>query len=173
MSRLERFRKQFDNEDGISLVEILIGVTIMAIISTILMGNFTSAMDKSAEESRRIIAANLGRLKVAELRDHFKEAYEEPMGGETRYSGSLADPSDSAIMEGLLEPTVVNGTTYRYLVRLNDSHHRWEATDAFKTDSNQYLAQMLVTVYWSGEESLETPPAKSSTTLDTYLVKGW
>lgn len=165
------------NEDGLSLVEILIAVTIMAIISVTLMGYFTSAMDKSAEESRRIIAANLARLKAAELRDHFKNGYEESvktvLADSPKYSGNLAEPSGSLLMKDLLDSTVINGTTYHYMVELDDSSSRWADTDPFQMDSDKYLAQMLVTVYWSGEESLNVPPAKSSTTLDTYIVKGW
>ncbi|MNR53886.1 hypothetical protein D3C85_1739730 [compost metagenome] len=76
-------------------------------------------------------------------------------------------------MNGRLNPTEINGTTYRYLVELEKSNERWETSDPFRNDADNYLAQMYVTVYWSGQESIEAPSAKSSTTLDTYLIKRW
>lgn len=178
MNGEQRSARLTSNEDGLSLVEILIAVTIMAILSVTLMGYFTSAMDKSAEESRRIIAANLARLKAAELRDHYKSGYDESVAAviastsAPKYSGNSSQPGGSDLLNNRLNATVINGTTYRYLVELDNSSSRWDATDSFRDRSDQYLAKMLVTVYWSNEESF-SPPAKSSTTLDTYIVKGW
>lgn len=176
MRRNERQKQVQANEDGMSLVEILIAVTIMSIISVTLMGYFTSAVDKSAQESRKIIGANLARLKAAELRDSFKTGYENTiltqLISSPKFTGDLSS-NGSEIMKGRLAPTEINGTTYRYLVELDRSSSRWEASDPFRNDADVYLAQMLVTVYWSGQESLTEPSAKSSTTLDTYLIKRW
>jgi prepilin-type N-terminal cleavage/methylation domain-containing protein len=174
--RKKRWKQVVHNEDGLSLVEILIAVTIMSIISVTLMGYFTSAVDKSAQESRKIIGANLARLKAAELRDYFKTRYDDTIGivlaSNPKFSGNLSS-SGSRLMNNRLDATVINGTTYRYLVELGQSSPRWESSDPFRNDSNEYLAQMLVTVYWAGVESTAAPSAKSSTTLDTYIVKRW
>lgn len=176
MRRNERLKQVGPNEDGMSLVEILIAVTIMSIISVTLMGYFTSAVDKSAQESRKIIGANLARLKAAELRDFFKTGYDDAIVSQLtsspKFSGDLSS-NGSELMKGRLASTEINGTTYHYLVELDKSYSRWEASDPFRNDADDYLAQMFVTVYWSGQESLETPSAKASTTLDTYLIKRW
>ncbi|KRE93066.1 hypothetical protein ASG89_06020 [Paenibacillus sp. Soil766] len=176
MRRNERLKQVKPNEDGLSLVEILIAVTIMSIISITLMGYFTSAVDKSAQESRKIIGANLARLKAAELRDSFKSGYDDAIVSQLtsspKFAGDLSN-NHSDLMKGRLNPTEINGTTYRYLVELGKSYVRWEAADPFRNDSDKYLAQMYVTVYWSGQESMEQPSAKLSTTLDTYLIKRW
>ncbi|MDR6549546.1 type II secretion system protein [Paenibacillus qinlingensis] len=176
MRRNERLKQVESNEDGMSLVEILIAVTIMSIISVTLMGYFTSAVDKSAQESRKIIGANLARLKAAELRDVFKTGYGDAivplLTSSPKFSGDLSS-NGSELMKGRLKATEINGTLYRYLVELDKSYSRWEAADPFRNDSDDYLAQMFVTVYWSGEESIAVPSAKSSTTLDTYLIKRW
>lgn len=172
----KQWKEAMQNEDGVSLVEILIAVTIMSIISVTLMGYFTSAVDKSAQESRKIIGANLARLKAAELRDYFKTGYDDSIGpilsSNPKFTGNLSS-TGSQMMMSRLEPTVINGTTYRYLVELGPSSPRWESADPFRNDSDEYLAQMLVTVYWEGQETIDTPSAKSSTTLDTYIVKRW
>jgi len=165
------------NEQGLSLIEILIAVTIMSIICVAMMGYFTTAVDKSAEESRRIIAANLGRLKIAELRHYFKDDY--PAVESTvakfptiQFTGNNSNVA-SPLMMGRLDRTVVNGTTYRYLVELDSLSPRMgQLTSTNLLGADQYLVSMQVTVYWSGVETFE-PSAKSSTTLDTYIVKRW
>ncbi|WNR42375.1 type IV pilus modification PilV family protein [Paenibacillus roseipurpureus] len=176
MRRNKRLMHAKMNEDGMSLVEILIAVTIMSIISVTLMGYFTSAVDKSAQESRKIIGANLARLKAAELRDTFKSGYDEAIASQLasspKFTGDLSS-NGSDIMKGKLAPTEINGTLYHYLVELDKSSSRWESADPFRVDSDAYLAQMLITVYWSGQDSLDPPSAKLSTTLDTYLIKRW
>ncbi|NQX59088.1 type IV pilus modification PilV family protein [Paenibacillus qinlingensis] len=176
MRRNERLKQVEPNEDGMSLVEILIAVTIMSIISVTLMGYFTSAVDKSAQESRKIIGANLARLKAAELRDTFKNGYDaaimSQLASSPKFSGDLSS-NGSQLMKGRLASTEINGTTYRYLVELDKSYARWEAADPFRNDSDNYMAQMFVTVYWSNADSLDAPSVKASTTLDTYLIKRW
>ncbi|MGG1515064.1 type II secretion system protein [Paenibacillus oryzisoli] len=176
MRRIDRDKYAKLGEDGMSLVEILIAVTIMSIISVTLMGYFTSAVDKSAQESRKIIGANLARLKAAELRDAFKSGYDDQIANllslQPKFTGNQSSMG-SALMQGHLEATVINGTTYHYLVELEPSSARWEAADPFRTESDSYMAQMLLTVYWTDQESLTAPPLKLSTTLDTYLIKRW
>lgn len=176
MCRKERVKQIQPNEDGMSLVEILIAVTIMSIISVTLMGYFTSAVDKSAQESRKIIGANLARLKAAELRDTFKDGYDSAIIAELidnpRFTGDQST-NGSELMKGRLATTDINGTLYHYLVELDQSKLRWESSDPFRNDADAYLAQMYVTVYWLGQESLDKPSAKNSTTLDTYLIKRW
>jgi prepilin-type N-terminal cleavage/methylation domain-containing protein len=61
------------DEQGMTLVEILIAVSIMSIISVTIMGYFVSAIEKSADQSRRVIAANLARMKMAEIRQVFRD----------------------------------------------------------------------------------------------------
>ncbi|TVY10417.1 type IV pilus modification PilV family protein [Paenibacillus cremeus] len=177
MYRNVRRSKPILNEDGISLVEILVGVTIMAIISVTLMGHFLKALDKSAEESRRIIASNLSRLKAAELRDYFKDQYasvETALGSDSYYAftGNSEKDHTTRLMLGRLDRTIVNGTTYRYLVELDNQSVRKSELDTKLDASDGYLTRMLVTVYWSGDETF-TPSPNASTTLDTYLVKRW
>jgi prepilin-type N-terminal cleavage/methylation domain-containing protein len=61
------------NEQGLSLVEVLIAVTIMSVISVSIMSYFVSAAEKSSDQSRRVIAANFARLKAAEVRKFFAD----------------------------------------------------------------------------------------------------
>jgi Tfp pilus assembly protein PilV len=165
------------NEQGLSLVEILIAVTIMSIICVAMMGYFTSAVDKSAEESRRIIAANLGRLKAAELRHYFKDNYSAVEAAVAasptiQFTGNNSNAA-SPLMMGRLDRTVVNGTTYRYLIELDGLSPRMgQLTATNLLGAEEHLVSMKVTVYWSGVETFEPQP-KSSTTLDTYIVKRW
>lgn len=163
-----RWKRPVLNEDGLSLVEILIAVTIMSIISVTLMGYFTSAVDKSSEESHRIIAANLARLKAAELRDGFKNQAEYDAVKSVINKHLVYTAKDPNILNGLLNDTIINGTTYRYLVSLDE-------TDPLRfgsviTNPDNYLASMAITVTWS---DTDPPPAKSSTKLESYIMKRW
>ncbi len=181
MHRNIRWKRIANNEDGISLVEILIAVTIMALISVTLMGQFTSAMDKSAEESRRIIAANLARLKAAELRNLFKaqdqfEVLKTKVSSAPhyyKYPGGT-DPVSDLIGNKLIS-TDINGTTYQYRVEFDNTSdgNRKQDMDSQLTNTEEFLARMLVTVYWAGDATSESLPPRTSTTLDTYIVKGW
>jgi type II secretory pathway pseudopilin PulG len=171
------WRKQMQDESGLSLVEILIAVTIMAIISVTMMGYFIAAMDKSEEESRRIIAANLARQKAAELRNAFQDQYDavqSALSSHDRYQFTehQANPASNLMAERLAS-IAVNGTTYHFLVALDNSTPRKSQLDGTALLASQnYLARMLVTVYWSDAETFD-PPAKSATTIDTYIVKRW
>lgn len=156
------------DERGFTLVEVLIAVTIMSIISTTIMGYFITAMEQSAEQNRRIIAANLGRFKISELREYSKkhEKFQDLRSAITDLSKdqqlSLTKDSQSKIFDkSLLQPSVVNGTTYRYKVD-------------FAKDSSlpsAYLARMIVTVSWALSGNLEAKPAKMIK-LDSFIVRG-
>ncbi len=167
--------KQLRDERGFTLVEVLAALTIMAVISVTIIGYFVSAMDRSTEESRRVIAINLARLKAAELRDWAKQE----SSGQTHYKG-LRNLSQTVFREndppfdqnGLLTATHISGTTYHYEVTLfpdegAGSHTEW--LDSIMGDqADKFLMRMIVKVYW--RETTAGPSSAQSVTLDTYLV---
>jgi type II secretory pathway pseudopilin PulG len=180
------------DERGISLVEILIAVTIMAFITATLMGYFISAMEKSADQSRRVIAANLARLKVAEVRKLFQEStnYDllEPfLTANSNFvrlsSNNLTAFSNSGTVAPLfsttnidLSPTApLNGTVYRYSLELDDKdenrNHDLQGELVSSSDLTDYLIGMKVTVYWTAVETA-TPSGKMSTFLESYVRRG-
>ncbi|WP_438448256.1 type IV pilus modification PilV family protein [Gorillibacterium sp. sgz5001074] len=188
MSRLRLIR----DERGISLVEILIAVTIMAFITATLMGYFMSAMEKSADQSRRVIAANLARLKVAEIRKVFQEStkYEllEPFLNANTHYVKLTSNSVSGLMSSAgvaplfgpnyidLSPTpAINGTVYHYNLEIDDKDEgrnlSMEDQMVPSTDLTDYLISMKVTVYWTAAETA-TPSGAMSTFLESYIRKG-
>lgn len=170
--------KQLRDERGFTLVEVLAALTIMAVISVTIIGYFVSAMDRSTEESRRVIAINLARLKAAELREWAKQE----KSGQTNYRtlrnslvsdrqvfGENDPPFDT---DGLLAAANILGTTYRFEVTLfrdegQGSHTEW-LDGAMGGQADQYLMRMIVKVYWG--ETASGPSPAQSTILDTYLV---
>lgn len=169
--------RQLRDERGFTLVEVLAALTIMAVISVTIIGYFVSAMDRSTEESRRVIAANLARLKAAELREWAKQE----SAGQTNYQ-TLRNVADQQMVftenvppfnsNGLLAPADILGTTYRYEVTLfrdegQGSHTEW-LDAAMGGEADRYLMRMFVKVYW--EETSSGPSPAHSMILDTYLV---
>ncbi|XID92591.1 prepilin-type N-terminal cleavage/methylation domain-containing protein [Paenibacillaceae bacterium WGS1546] len=152
------------DERGLTLIEVLAAVTILAIISVTIISYFIAAMERSADESRRIIATNLARMKAAELRQTVR-----PM---TAYGAVATKTGETPLPESIpLEPTVVNGTTYRYAVTLNPAGAaaRTNALDGLMSGKyEQYLVPMTVRVSWDGDN----PRKAKSTFVDSYLVKG-
>ena len=167
------------DQHGLSLIEILIAVTIMSIISVTIMGYFVTAMDRSADENRRIIAANLARLKTGELREMGKKSDfpASVAAGQSNYQSLLDELtavseriySEAAPFPGphgtLLDPTeVINGTVYSYKAVLDKVYR--PGTDASIAN---YLLRLRVTVYW--QEGAATLTSTNSTTIESYLVK--
>lgn len=183
-------RDTLKDERGLTLVEVLAAVTILAIISVTIIGYFISAMEKSADESRRIIASNLARLKAAEFRQMIKRSDIDSTGKsnyQLMYSmiphdskvvltgtGFLGGAFASSAYSNLLAPTVINGTSYNYRVTLNPEGGAGPRTvelDAKMTsDSGEYLIPMSVQVAWDGD--LVNPKPAKMTTLSTYLIDG-
>ncbi|WP_040952336.1 type IV pilus modification PilV family protein [Gorillibacterium massiliense] len=183
------------DERGLSLIEVLMAVTIMAIISIVVMSYFVSAMEKSADESRRIIAINLARQMQQEVR---RVAADPNVFNElTNQVSSAPAPSHSIILTPLtldsnslknafmtkdasgaevsrLAGQELNGTEYRFRISLEPTH----TLDTLKfglTDAKaKKLLRMKTTVYWQIPESaVETqePSARMSASLDSYLVQ--
>mgnify|MGYP000849489862 CR=1 FL=1 len=168
------------NERGFTLVEVLASLTIMALISVTLIGYFVAAMDRSAEESRRLIAINLARLKAAEIRDKAKQIE----GGSTWYQqlrGQLQEMPETFTENqpgpfqntDLLKPVQISGTTYRYEVTLykgdhaTGSHTQW-LDDVMQKQSDQYLMRMIVRVSW--DDNVTNPSPGKTVVLDTSLI---
>jgi type II secretory pathway pseudopilin PulG len=181
-------------EQGFSLVDVLAAVTIISIISITMLGYFTAAMERSGDQNKQVIAANLARAKLAELREVIQGSAFTDL-----YNGILAEPSHTLrvtpnALSGLsselraifalpagnrLEPTVVNGTSYRYVVCFDWSTDRMtELSDEGELLSTPTIpgiaAELIpvqVTAYWSEGEN-ETPPESYSIRLNGYVVKG-
>jgi len=175
----QRWCRWLADQQGISLIEILGAVTILSIISVTLMGYFVSGMEKSADASRRNIAANLARQKVAEIREeyHTRSAFAqfvdsfapETETGAGTYRNDDALPS--ALQEkNLLTPVAINGTEYRFTLTVQRTP-RIGALEGFTSNASPGIGNLLfplsVTVDWDGTE---TPHAAKQTTIDTYLV---
>lgn len=165
----------WSNERGISLVEILVAVTIMSLISVTIMGYFTAATERSAEQNRRVIAASLARLKTAELRqaavmeDASGQVYYELLegmvtpGAEREFS--VADPLP-APYENLLDSQEINGTTYQFIAVLEKVYPADYVSRA--PNPEQVLLRLRLTVSWGNGPA---PRPADSVTVDAYLVK--
>lgn len=184
MNRAITARSLLKDERGLTLVEILIAVTIMSIISVSIMGYFVTSVQRSADESRRIIAANLARLKAAEMRDMARS--NDVNGTDTNYSlllGAMSGSTAWELSEGsplpsafqarypnVLNPDSINGTTYTYRITLyKEGPRRATLNGQMSGRADRYVARMSVHVAWrtgSGADS-----SAGSTTLDTYLIE--
>jgi Tfp pilus assembly protein PilV len=178
-----RIRSWLEDQRGLSLIEILGAVTIMSIISVTLMGYFITGLNKSEEQSRRIIAVNLARLKAAEIRQDVKKSsdYSDMLSNNSSSSPQIYN-SVRGIGSGAvsLSDLPVNGTTYHYRVSL-DSQLNTSTTAGRRnltlkeppmnamTTPDEYLIPMTITVYWDNDTGINILPAKS-TAIDTYVV---
>ncbi|MBO9609395.1 MAG: hypothetical protein J7639_25805 [Paenibacillaceae bacterium] len=180
MRIFQRWRRWLADQQGISLIEILGAVTILSIISVTLMGYFVSGMEKSADASRRNIAANLARLKVAEIREeyHTRSAFDQFVdsfapGTETGTETYRNDDALPLALKGknLLTPVAINGTEYRFTLTVQPTARIGALEDFTSNDSPGGMGNLLfplsVTVDW---DDTETPHAAKQTTIDTYLV---
>lgn len=188
------------NEHGFTLIEILVAVTILSIVSLAFMGYFVTAMERSADNNHRIIAANLARLKAEELKEAFRKPL--PAGGlyETPYvqlvealpTGAYARIAAedanaglgvAAMFKGMLDPHLpvdaaggsVHSTLYRFQVEVsNRSDERLQQLNA----ANQRLFPLrmeksllrMVVTVFWQTAEDGNPAAAKSVSLDTYLV---
>ncbi|HEY8528438.1 MAG TPA: type II secretion system protein [Paenibacillaceae bacterium] len=167
------------NERGFTLVEVLASLTIMALISVTLIGYFVAAIDRSAEESRRVIAINLARLKAAELRDMAKQTTQD---GSTWYrklrealpeAPKIFTQDDPGLFGPLLDSVEILGTTYRYQVTLYrdegepGSHTEW-LDGVMGENADKYLMRMILRVSW--DDAASAPSPGKSVVLDTSLI---
>jgi type II secretory pathway pseudopilin PulG len=160
------------------LVEILAAVTIMSIISVIFIGYFVSAMNKSTEQNKRIIGANLARQKAAEVREFYRTdqaGYPLLLAGfsTTVRTREFTETNDSQLVHtGFLSPMEINGTQYRFLVRVDNDNSRRSVLGTMASAPDlvdRYLLNMRVSVYWGDEASYEA----QKTSIESYVVKGW
>lgn len=163
---------------GFSLVEVLGAVTIISIISVTMMSYFIAGLNQSADESRRIIAANLARMKAAEIKESLAPyAAYEPFA-RVLSPGVNRFVSDAELPAGyrnrmLLEPDQINGSSYRYILTFNSTvDTRGKQLDDLMSFSppSEYLRGMSITVSWDNQ-SVPVPLPAKSTTIDTYLVR--
>lgn len=159
-------------------MEILVAVTIMSIISVTLMGYFVSAMNKSTEQNKRIIGANLARQKAAEIRELYRTNSAQYQTLLAAFSGSdhsreYDEANDNELIStGFLAPMEINGTQYRFKVQLDNDNSRRSQLSLMTSAPGQvdrYILNLLIAVYWGADASGEN----QKTSLESYVVKGW
>ncbi|MFD2672552.1 type IV pilus modification PilV family protein [Marinicrinis sediminis] len=160
MSR-KRLARLNQNEQGMTLIEILVAVTIMSIVSVWIAGYFVSAMEKSADQSREGIAANLAKMKLGQIRDQLglKGPYTVLQGELSGVAGGVLkweEPDDlpaslSSIID--IQPVALNETTYHYQVDIGQDARMQtlqtgldSLTDPYGIDD--YMMPIQVTVKW-------------------------
>lgn len=171
-------RKRLADERGMSLVEILIAVAVMAVISVSVMGIFTAAAERSADQNRRLIAASLARQKIAELRQmsRMSDVYppltnfqvllaELSANPETAWSADRPLPGPYG---GLLDPVVINGTEYRFLAVVDKTVPPEYLNRMASFGGGTSLLRLHLTVYWSGGAAPAS--AADSVTLEAYVT---
>lgn len=183
--RLATFRRtapfrRIADERGMTLIEVLVAVSIMAIISVSVMGIFTAAAERSAEQNRRLIAASLARQKIVEWRQMSRAADIVPpatnyrtlhnaLGGATQLDYSADSPLPPPY-DGLLDPVVINGTAYRFLATLDKTYPTDWADRMASLGGNDLLLRLRITVFWDGGASPRS--AADSVTLEGYVTDG-
>jgi len=172
------------DERGLTLVEVLAAITILAVITVTLISYFVAAMERSADESRRIIAANLARMKAAELRQMVKDKDLDSAGNYKLFTKNdpdllqsdlqlttslFPDNFSSSKYSDILNDSEINGTTYKYAIYLNPNgvSARTTAVQLKVSDYRDYLLPVRILVYWEGDGS----KAAKTTTLDSYLIE--
>lgn len=168
------------DERGMTLIEILVAVSILAMISVSIMGVFTAAAERSAEQNRRLIAASLARQKMAEFRQMSRSADMSPpstnyrillgmFGGVAELVFSAESPLP-APYGGLLDPVVINGTTYRFLATLDKTYPTDWADRMAGLGGHDELLRLKMTVFWDGGPTPRS--AADSVTLEGYARDG-
>jgi Tfp pilus assembly protein PilV len=174
-----RWQAWLKDQQGISLIEILAAVTIISIISVTMMGYFIAGLNKSADESRRVIAVNLARLKAAEIKEKLKPeaVYKQFTKALKPGLNTFNKASTLPVIEHLLEEASINGSIYRFKLAIRkDPGVRSEQLAALMSSSSpdDYLLDMSITVNWDNSADSDstdsTPHPTKSTTIDTYLV---
>jgi type II secretory pathway pseudopilin PulG len=159
-------------------VEILAAVTIMSVISVTLMGYFVSAMNKSTEQNKRIIGANLARQKAAEVRELYRTNSARYQTLMTSFTPSdhvreYDENNDAQLTNaGFLAPMEINGTKYRFKVQVDNDNARRSQLSLLTSAPgkvDRYVLSLHVSVYWGAEASMEA----QKTSLESYVVKGW
>lgn len=177
INRNPKRRKWLGDERGISLVEILAAVTIMSIISVTLIGYFLTAMNKSSEQNKRIIAANLARQKAAEIRDEYRMDSVKYQLLQDSFTPSkqlrmFDEANGSQLLDNGLSNTNINDTLYHYEVQVdNDNPRRNELSSIITTVEHvdRYVMNMRISVYWGENAAQEA----HKTSIESYIVKGW
>lgn len=166
------------DERGMTLIEILIAVAVMSVISVSIMGVFTAAAERSAEQNRRLIAASLARQKIAELRLVSRLNDMAPpaanfdvllngLSGAAELVHSADDPLPSP-HGSLLDPVTINGTEYRFTaVFSRTAPPDWSALMA-ALGGGDALLRVQLTVSWSGGDA--TGSAARTVTMEAYVT---
>jgi hypothetical protein len=181
---LQRLRT---NSYGLSLVEVLLSVSLMSFITLTVMGYFIQSVESSAEDSRRIVAIKLAKLKANEIRTLL--ASEHLTVGELpkmriRHQDVLNNFSDqftpfrSIGLTDVLAPEIgINKIDYHYIfdfVPVNQPRYA-ETFQSFTQGSSpyapkDYLIKLRITVFWGQKPDTSVPTKKKSTYVDSYVV---
>jgi prepilin-type N-terminal cleavage/methylation domain-containing protein len=189
-------------ESGFTLIEILVASAVLAIVSLSLMGYFVTAMERSADNNHRIIAANLARMKAEELKEVFRKPLPPGSLYPTRYSqlvqtaasGSLEkvrreqanlNHGIPGLFSGLLEPYTpvdssggsVQATVYRFQVEIGKGqnsrlHAINEANRSLFPLSMEEALFRVIITVFWGAAGDGSPAASKSVALDTYFIGG-
>ncbi|GEM_PF-622806 len=200
INRVHRAAAFAKGEAGFTLIEIMVAATVLAVVSLSFMGYFVTAMERSADNNHRIIAANLARMKAEELKEAFRTPAPAGSLDPTRYSqlvqalspGTVltvqreqanAGHGAMALFNGLLEPYTpvdeeggsVQATVYRFQVKIDRaSDGRLETlNDANRPIFPLYMERSLtrmIVTVYWGAADDGSPAASKSVALDTYLT---
>ena len=162
------------DEQGMTLVEILGAVTIMSIITVFLMGYLVSAIENSSEQNRRLIAANLARQKVAEVRKVFADGTQFTQllaVFQARSTDNIAYGGNDMFLPLSLQPETINDTRYQYVVEfdISNSGQRARLHEAIAA-AQEFIVPIRVTVFWTHSE-LGQSSARYSVMIPSNVVK--
>lgn len=164
-----------EDERGLTLIEILGALTIMSIITVLLLGNLISSMETSADQSRRLIAMNLARLKIAEIRETYEEGAKfDELRAEfsTRGTELIRLDANNTLQDLDLDDEEINNTYYKYEVELDiRTNPQKTKLDQVIGDSSSYLIPMRVTVFWGYTQEGGSTESRYSVTIPSYVVK--
>jgi hypothetical protein len=184
MKFLQRLRS---NSYGLSLVEVLLSVSLMSFITLSVMGYFIQSVESSAEDSRRIVAIKLAKLKANEIRSLL--AGEHTAIGELpnlriRHQDLMYNLTDELEpfreigLTNVLAPEIgINKVDYHYIfdfVPVNQAKYAetfqsfTQGTSPFQ--AKDYIMKLRVTVFWGQKPDTTVPIKKKSTFVDTYVV---